>query len=52
MQQNFDVCKMSDISIALAAPIITVYNDKFRKEIVVYGGGSHLGKDSDFTDQK
>lgn len=44
MQQQIGACNFSDISCAIACPIIAKYPQ--RNEIVIYGGGVHLSKDS------
>ncbi|MEO1261515.1 MAG: alanine racemase [Bacteroidota bacterium] len=43
MQVEIGSCKMADIAVAMACPIVAKHAD--RKEIVVYGGGIHLSKD-------
>ena len=43
-QAQIGVCSEEDIAIALAAPIVS--KNKDRLELVVYGGGIHLSKES------
>ncbi len=43
MQVQIGSCKMEDIAVTLACPIVAKNTD--RQEIVVYGGGIHLSKD-------
>ena len=43
MQVQIGSCKMENIAVALACPIVAKHND--RREVIVYGGGIHLSKD-------
>ncbi|WP_304517643.1 alanine racemase [Cecembia rubra] len=43
MQVNLGSCKMDDVAVALAVPVVDIKKDK--KEILVHGGGVHLSKD-------
>ncbi|MEA3504175.1 MAG: alanine racemase [Bacteroidota bacterium] len=43
MQYQIGSCKIDQIAVAMACPIVAVYAD--RNEIVVYGGGVHFSKD-------
>lgn len=44
MQYVAGVCKIAEISVKLTCPVIGVYPE--RNEIVIYGGGVHLSKES------
>lgn len=49
MQSIIGSCDLTDISVALACPVVALHPN--RQEIVVYGGGVHLSKDRvDFSD--
>ncbi len=43
MQVQIGACRMEDIAVALACPVVAKHAD--RQEIIVYGGGVHLSKD-------
>jgi D-serine deaminase-like pyridoxal phosphate-dependent protein len=43
VQWSLGVCKLEDIAVAMACPIIAKHPD--RKELVIYGGGVHFSKD-------
>ncbi len=43
MQTQIGSCKMEDIAVTLACPIVAKHAD--RQEVIVYGGGIHLSKD-------
>lgn len=43
MQVQITSCKMKDIAVALACPVVAKHAK--RKEVVIYGGGIHLSKD-------
>lgn len=43
MQVSLGSCKMEDVAVALAVPVVDI--KKSRKEILVHGGGVHLAKD-------
>jgi D-serine deaminase-like pyridoxal phosphate-dependent protein len=43
MQVALGSCKMEDVAVALAVPVVDIQKDK--KEILVHGGGVHLAKD-------
>ena len=43
MQVQIGSCKMEDIAVCLACPVVAKHSD--RQSIVVYGGGIHLSKD-------
>jgi len=43
MQVNLGSCKVEDVAVALAVPVVDIKKD--RKEILVHGGGVHLAKD-------
>jgi D-serine deaminase-like pyridoxal phosphate-dependent protein len=43
MQVQIGACRMEDIAVALACPIVAKHAD--RQEIIVYGGAVHLSKD-------
>ena len=43
MQVEIGSCKLADIAVALACPVVAKHAD--RKEVIVYGGGIHLSKD-------
>jgi len=43
MQHQIGSCKISQIAVALACPIVAIHN--YRSELVIYGGGVHLSKD-------
>lgn len=45
MQYTFGVCRLQDIAVAMACPVIARHSDK----LVVHGGSAHFSKDS-FTD--
>ncbi len=49
MQVIIGSCKVEDVAVALACPVVT--KNAARSQIVVYGGGVHLSKDS-FVDLK
>ncbi len=49
MQVIIGSCKVEDVAVALACPVVT--KNTARSQIVVYGGGVHLSKDS-FVDRK
>jgi len=44
MQLALGSCGEQDIAVAIACPILAVY--RHRREVLVYGGASHLSKDS------
>ncbi len=43
MQAQIGSCKMENIALALACPIVAKHAD--RHEVIIYGGGIHLSKD-------
>lgn len=43
MQVNLGSCKLEDVAVALAVPVVDIKKEK--KEILVHGGGVHLAKD-------
>ena len=43
MQKEIGSCKIEDISVCLACPVVAIHSE--RNEIVMYGGGVHLSKD-------
>lgn len=43
MQVQIGACRMEDIAVALACPIVAKHAD--RQEVIVYGGAIHLSKD-------
>jgi len=43
MQRYNNICKIEDIAISIACPIVGIYPE--REEIVIYGGGVHLSKE-------
>ncbi len=43
MQYHIGSCKLDDIAVAVACPVVSVYRD--RNEIIIYGGGIHLSKE-------
>jgi D-serine deaminase-like pyridoxal phosphate-dependent protein len=43
MQVNLGSCKLEDVAVALAVPVVDI--KKERREILVHGGGVHLAKD-------
>lgn len=43
-QQHIGSCGFEHIAVALACPVVAVYPQ--RNEVIVHGGGVHLGKDS------
>lgn len=43
MQQNLGSCEVTDIAVVVACPVVAKHPE--RGEIVVYGGGVHMGKD-------
>jgi len=49
MQVIIGTCAAEDVAVALACPVVT--KNAARNQIVVYGGGVHLSKDS-FVDRK
>jgi len=46
MQAQIGVCKEEDIAVVLACPVVS--KNKQRCEVVIYGGGVHLSKESLF----
>lgn len=44
MQYQIGSCGIDDIAVCLAAPVVAIHAE--RNEVVVYGGGVHLSKDS------
>lgn len=44
MQVQIGSCKLNEIAVALACPVVAKHQD--RSEIVIYGGGVHFSKDS------
>ena len=43
MQVNLGSCKIEEVAVALAVPVVDI--KKERKEILIHGGGVHLAKD-------
>lgn len=43
MQYHIGSCKMEEIAVAVACPIVSVYPE--REEIIIYGGAIHLSKE-------
>lgn len=43
LQLNLGVCKLEDIAVCLACPVVDINRD--RNEIVIYGGAVHLSKE-------
>lgn len=43
MQVAIGACRMEDVAVALACPVVALHAD--RHEAIVYGGGVHLSKD-------
>ncbi len=43
MQLKAGICKSGDIALAVAAPVVAKYIDRY--EVVIYGGAIHLSKD-------
>lgn len=43
MQYHIGSCKMEEIAVAVACPVVSVYPE--REEIIIYGGGVHLSKE-------
>ena len=43
MQYHIGSCKLDDIAVAVACPLVSVYRD--RNEIIIYGGAIHLSKE-------
>lgn len=43
MQVNLGSCKIDEVAVALAVPVVDIKKDK--KEILIHGGGVHLAKD-------
>ncbi|MBT8287987.1 MAG: alanine racemase [Bacteroidia bacterium] len=44
MQEQIGACNSEQIAVALACPVVAIHSA--RNEIIVYGGGIHLSKDS------
>ncbi|MDX1409461.1 MAG: alanine racemase [Saprospiraceae bacterium] len=44
MQEQIGVCNLDEIAVAMACPVVAVHAD--RREVIVYGGGIHFGKDA------
>ena len=44
MQQQIGSCTINEIGVCMACPVVAIHKE--RNEIVVYGGGVHLSKDS------
>ncbi len=44
MQRQIGSCKLDDISVCMASPVVTIH--RARNEVVVYNGGVHLSKES------
>lgn len=44
MQKKIGSCSLADISVCLANPVVAVHKD--RNEVVLFGGGVHLSKES------
>lgn len=49
MQYHIGSCKMEEIAVAVACPVVAIHPE--RQEMVVYGGGVHLSKESLEADQ-
>lgn len=49
MQYHIGSCKMEEIAVAVACPVVAIHPE--RKELVIYGGGVHLSKESIDADQ-
>jgi len=45
-QYRLGACKLSDIAISVACPIVSMHRD--RNEVVIYGGAVHFSKDTIF----
>lgn len=43
MQAEIGSCSISDIAVAVACPVVAIYEE--RNEIIIYGGGVHLSKE-------
>ena len=43
MQYHLGACKMEDIAVVVACPIVSVYPE--REEMIIYGGAVHLSKE-------
>lgn len=43
MQYHIGSCKMGEIAVAVACPVVSVFSE--REEIIIYGGGIHLSKE-------
>ncbi len=43
MQVQIGSCKMEDIAVAMACPVVAKHPE--RQEVIIYGGGIHLSKD-------
>lgn len=43
MQYHIGSCSLDDIAVAVACPVVSVYQD--RNELVIYGGAIHLSKE-------
>ncbi|MEP1096179.1 MAG: alanine racemase [Cyclobacteriaceae bacterium] len=43
MQKEIGSCKVEDISVCLASPVVAIHKE--REEVVVFGGGVHLSKE-------
>ena len=43
MQEQIGSCRLTDIAVALACPVVALHPD--RREAIIYGGGIHLSKD-------
>ncbi|HEY3387451.1 MAG TPA: alanine racemase [Saprospiraceae bacterium] len=43
MQEEIGSCRMNDIAVAMACPVVAVHPD--RKQWIIYGGGIHFSKD-------
>lgn len=48
MQKEIGSCSLADISVCLASPVVAVHKD--RNEVVLFGGGIHLSKESILAD--
>lgn len=44
MQQFLGVCSFSDIAVAMACPVVSIYPN--RREMVIYGGAIHFSKEN------
>jgi D-serine deaminase-like pyridoxal phosphate-dependent protein len=44
MKLNLGVCNPEQVAIAMACPVVALHKD--RNEMVIYGGGAHLSKDT------